>query len=203
MNKTCFRFYGGLTVSQEKWLNKMSRGGWRLVRTGKLLYEFEPCEAGRYQYRVEFVGHKSREDADDYARFLTECGCRVWFKNINLNWNVGKTVYRPWAEKGGRIATNRTTYNRELLIAEKEADGKPFELHSTFEDRIAYGRSLRRTWIFLFLFALFFAVFSGIMLRTWTGILLPAIFALLASAGLIACQVQLNRLKKQAKTQEW
>ena len=32
--------------------------------------------------------------------------------------------FRPWAEPGGRIATNATTFNRELLIVEKQADGK-------------------------------------------------------------------------------
>ena len=47
-------------------------------------------------------------------------------KNINLNYSVGKVRWRPWAEIGGRIATNTTTFNRELLIVEKENDGKPF-----------------------------------------------------------------------------
>ena len=41
MSKKCYRFFGGLLNTQEKWLNKMSEKGYRLVRTGKLLYEFE------------------------------------------------------------------------------------------------------------------------------------------------------------------
>ena len=137
MSKKCYRFYGGLLVSQEKWLNKMAENGYKLIRTGKLLYEFEQCRPKQYQYCVDFVGQKSKESADDYAQFREDLGYRVFFKNINLDWNVGKVELRPWAEPGGRLAANSTTYNRELLIVEKENDGKPFELHTTYEDKAA------------------------------------------------------------------
>lgn len=119
MSKKCYRYYGGLLVSQANWLNKMAEKGYRLNRTGKMLYEFEECTPGQYQYCVEFIGQRSKESAADYARFLEDVGYRVFFKNINLNWNVGKVVVRPWAEQGGRLATNSTTFNRELLIVER------------------------------------------------------------------------------------
>ena len=47
MSKKCYRFFGGLLNTQEKWLNKMSEKGYRLVRTGKLLYEFEDRKSTR------------------------------------------------------------------------------------------------------------------------------------------------------------
>lgn len=195
MNKTCCRFYGSLLTSQERWLNKMAARGRRLIRTGKLRYEFEPCQPGQYQYRVEFVGHKSQQSAGDYARFLTEYGYRVFFKNINLNYSIGKAVWRPWAEKGGRVATNSTTYNRELLIVEKENDGRVFELHTTYEDKQAYYRDLRRPWLYLFLAA----AAVGIASRTWVW----GIFAVIALAALSLYQAELAKLKKQAKLKEW
>lgn len=195
MNKKCYRFFGGLISSQEKWLNKMAANGYRLVRTEKLLYEFEKCEPSQYQYCVEFVGQKSKESAADYAHFLEDCGYRVYFKNINLNWNVEKVVVRPWAEQGGRIATNRTTFNRELLIVEKKNDGKPFELHTTFEDKVIYYKQLRRPWLYLFLVS----AVLGIVLRSWVW----AIFAALSVIGLIVYQVELSKLTKQAKSKEW
>ena len=43
MSKKCYRFFGGLLNAQAKWLNKMSEKGYRLVRTGRMLYEFEKC----------------------------------------------------------------------------------------------------------------------------------------------------------------
>ena len=84
-----------------------------------MLYEFEECKPNEVKYCVEFIGEKSKENAKDYSLFLEDMGYKVFFKNINLNYSVGKVRWRPWAEKGGRIATNTTTFNRELLIVEK------------------------------------------------------------------------------------
>lgn len=113
----------------------MSEKGYRLVRTGKILYEFKKCNPNKVLYCVEFIGEKSKESAKDYSGFLKDMGYKVFSKNINLNYSVGKVRWRPWAENGGRIATNATTFNRELLIVEKENDGKPFELHTSYEDK--------------------------------------------------------------------
>lgn len=172
----------------------MADRGFRLARTEKLLYEFEPCEPGRYRYCVEFVGHKSREGADEYARFLEGCGYRVWFKNINLNWNVGKAEARPWAEPGGRLASNATTYNRELLIVEKENDGKPFQLHTAYEDMARYYKDCRRPALFL---SAVMAPMAAV-LRSWPA----GIFTALALAVLIRYQIALVKLRKQADMEE-
>ena len=194
MSKKYYRFYGGLTVSQERWLNKMAKSGYRLIRTGKLLYEFEECDPGQYQYCVEFIGHKSKESAAEYARFLEDCGYRVFFKNINLNGNIGKAVARPWAEQGGRIATNSTTLNRELLIVEKVGDGKPFELYTTYEDKQDYYKNMRKPWIFLFLVS---AVLTVAMRHLVWGV-----FAVISLFALIVFQVELGKFKKQAAIKE-
>ena len=64
MSKKCYRFFGGLLTVQKNWLNKMAEKGYRLIRTGKLLYEFEKCKPGQVQYCVEFIGQKSKANAD-------------------------------------------------------------------------------------------------------------------------------------------
>ena len=149
MRKKCYHFFGGLLNAQANWLNKMSEKGYRLIRAGKMLYEFEECKPNEVKYCVEFIGEKSKENAKDYSLFLEDMGYKVFFKNINLNYSVGKVRWRPWAEKGGRIATNTTTFNRELLIVEKENDGKPFELHTSYEDKENYYRNLRNPWLLM------------------------------------------------------
>lgn len=146
MAKKYYRFFGGFLKSQENWLNKMATGGHRLVRTGISTYEFENCEPGQYQYALEFIGEKSKAEAEDYVQFLRDCGYRVFYKNINLDYSIGKATLRPWANKGGRLATNPGTYNRELLIVERENTGAPFELHTTDEDLRAYRRRLHKVW---------------------------------------------------------
>lgn len=119
----------------------------------------------------------------------------MFYKNINLNYSVGKVRYRPWAEKGGRIATNGTTFNRELLIVEKENDGKPFELHTSFEDRESYYTSLRNPWLCILLL---FGVL-GIINRS----IILGILALVALIPVILYQVQIVKVKQDAKIREW
>lgn len=189
-----YRFFGSFLDTQEKWLNKMSAQGYRLVRMGKMMYEFESCSPNEVQYRVEFIGEKSHKNAEDYRLFLEDIGYKVFYKNINLNYSIGKVRVRPWAEKGGRIATNSTTYNRELLIIEKENDGKPFELHTSRDDLLWYYRQLRNPWL------CFFAVFGAL------GIILKSVvfgaFALLAVIPLILYQSRIARIKKEMKCKE-
>lgn len=195
MSRKCYRFFGALLSTQEKWLNKMAAKGYRLIRTEKMLYEFEQCKPGQYQYRMEFIGQKSKTKAEDYGTFLEDMGYRVFHKNINLNYSVGKVRYRPWAEKGGRVATNGTTFNRELLIVEKETDGKPFELHTSFEDRAGYYGSLRNPWLCILLL-------FGVLGIINHSIILGAL-SLVSLIPVILYQVQIIKVKQDAKTREW
>lgn len=189
-------FFGSFLSAQEKWLNKMASQGYRLVRTEKLMYEFEECKPNEFQYHIEFIGEKSKEHAEEYKRFLEdEMGYRVMYKNINLNYSVGKVRYRPWAEKGGRIATNSTTFNRELLIVEKENDEKPFELHTSYEDMISYYKILQKPWLFM---AIGFGIL-GIAMRSIVG----GAFAIISLIPLIFYQISLSKLKREANTKEW
>lgn len=195
MSKKIYRFFGGLLTAQENWLNKMSEKGYRLIRTGKLLYEFEECKPDQVKYCVEFIGQKSKDNARDYHNFLEEMGYKVFYKNINLNYSVGKVRWRPWAEKGGRIATNATTFNRELLIVEKENDGKLFELHTSYEDKESYYSNLRNPWL---LMLLMFAVFTIVNYSIIFGML-----ALIFLIPVIGYQSQIMKIRREAKTKEW
>ena len=194
MSKKCYRFFGGLLNAQAKWLNKMSEKGYQLVRTGTLLYEFEKCKPDEVTYCVEFIGEKSKENATDYADFLEDMGYKVFFKNINLNYSVGKVRWRPWAERGGRIATNTTTFNREILIVEKTNDGKPFELHTSYDDKEKYYRNLRNPWLFLLLLFTLFAIIKHSIIL--------GIFSLISAIPSILYQLQIIDVRQKAKTWE-
>ena len=195
-----YRYFGGFLTSQEKWLNKMAQKGYRLVRVGKMLYEFESCTPDQYQYAVEFVADKSKKDSQGYKEFLEGCGYKVFYKNINLNYSIGKVRFRPWAEGSGKIATNATTYNKELLIVEKQNDGKPFELHTTAIDKIEYLKKWRNIWF------TYFAMFASMgVLFAFTA---PIASIILGSIGIstlipiIMYQIQIGKIKKQIETEE-
>lgn len=192
--RTCRRFFGGMLSAQERWLNRMAAEGWRLVRCGQASYEFEPSEPSAVQYAVEYVAHKSPQGVQDYKAFLEEMGCRVFYKNINWHYSVGKVKLRPWAEKGGRIAARRTTLDKELLIVEKRSNGKPFALHTTLEDRADLYREIAKPWLF------FFGIFAGVGLLERMPAL--AVIGLLALAPALFYGLEAARLSWAAKTCE-
>lgn len=195
MSKKYYRFFGGLLTAQANWLNKMSEKGYRLIRTGKMLYEFEECKPNQVKYCVEFIGQKSKDNAKDYHDFLEDMGYKVFYKSINLNYSIGKVRWRPWAEKGGRIATNATTFNRELLIVEKANDGKPFELRTSYEDKESYYSNLRNPWLLMVLmFAIFTVANRSIVLGMLTLILLIPV---------LVYQAEIMKNRHEAKTKEW
>lgn len=146
MMKTYYRFFGAFLDAQEKFLNKKAKQGYRLVKTGKFSYGFEKCTPLEYQYAVDFIADKSNSKAKEYKEFLQDIGYKTFYKNINLNYSVGKARWRPYAKGAGQIATNATTFNKELIIVEKKNDGKPFNLHTTFDDKVMYYKKLRNMW---------------------------------------------------------
>ena len=200
MEKKVNRFFGASTEIQAKWLNHMASDGWRLIRTGKMSYEFESCDPGKVQYAVEFIADKSQKNAEDYKAFLEGSGYKVWYKNANLSYSVGKVRWRPWAEAGGQITTSWTTYNKELLIVEKENDGKPFELHTTAADRIGFLKKWRNVW--LTYTTMFFLMGMLFLLQTPIASVVFGCLGLLSLIPVVLYQVQIRKIKKMDDLQE-
>ena len=193
------RYFAGFMGSQAKWLNSMAAKGYRLVKTGKLTYEFEECAPNEYCYAVEYVGDKSFKSEEEYKAFLEDMGYRVFYKNINLDWAVLKVTLRPWAEKGGIISTNRSTYNRELLIVEKKNDGKPFELHTEKEDLADYHRRLSYPWYFMaFVMLAMLIVFFPAPVPT----VIFAVLSALSILPIILLSIKAAKLRKEKELEE-
>lgn len=194
MNKVYHRFFAGAMKSQARWLNKMAKRGYRLIKTGKMSYEFETCEPDSYEYCVEYIGDKSKENAEKYKHFLEDMGYVVFYKNINVNYNVGKVVYNPLAEKGGRIISNETTMGKELLIVERTKDMTPFELHTTTEDQRNYLIRLSKCWLCMFaLFLLLYIITRNVVL---------GIIACILFIPLIFWGIKISKLKKEMQIRE-
>ena len=68
------RYYAGFIDAQRNWLNKMASKGYRLVKCGRLIYEFETCEPSEYIYQIDYIGDKSKAEGKDYAAFLEDMG---------------------------------------------------------------------------------------------------------------------------------
>ena len=213
MKKTVFRYFVDFADKQEKWLNEMAARGFRLVRCGRLMYKFEQCTPGEYQYCIEFVGEKSDTKRTDYKRFLEGLGYRVICKNINLNRSIGKVRFRPWANGAGKAAASSGAYNKELLIVEKKKDGIPFELHTDAQDLVMYFRAIRNSCFYVAVVGLVFAAlfaasvfttfdFARGILPDWCG---GVMFALVGVVGILfgtKYALIARRYKELGKTNE-
>jgi len=206
MKTTIVRYFIDITDKQEKWLNEMAARGLRLVRCGKLTYEFEQCAHDEYQYRVEFVGEKSYANHKNYRSFLEGLGYRVYCKNINLNWSVGKMRFRPWGNGAGKFSTSPGTYNKEILIVEKKNDGKPFDLHTDTAELNSYFETIRNSYLYVFvvsiIIATLFATSEWSVLPAWGGVALFTFVSL--AAGFFAMKYAhiAKRYKELGKTNE-
>jgi len=85
----------------------------------------------------------------DYKDFLSGLGYKVLAKNLNLNMSFGKARWRPFGRGSGQVATSPGGYNKEILIIEKKADGESFDVHTSYDDLIAYYQSIRGMYIML------------------------------------------------------
>lgn len=196
MIKKEYRYFFGFLDQQQDYLNRRAKGGFRLVHTGKMSYTFEPCLPGAYQYCLEFVAHESAERLKDYQDFLESMGYRVFPKNINLNWSIGKVRWRPYGRGRGQLATAPGRYNKELLIVEKENDGTPFELHTTMADKADYYRPLRNAYLCLLALAGAMAAVSGAAVPVFLSI---AVLLLIP----IACyQKKIIKYSKESKLRD-
>lgn len=199
--KNVFRYFAGFVRAQENWLNKMSAKGWRLMRAGISTYGFEPCNPSEYEYRVEFVAHKGYAEILDYKTFLEEVGYRVYHKNINLNYSAGKVTWRPGTPKSAAIASTPGAYNKELLIIERKADEKPFELHTSLDDRKSLLKTVRKMCVS---YGLVMAALSiGLVFANLiAGVLALTIFTVICGALAIRYTKMIAEIEKEQITRE-
>lgn len=201
--KRCYKFFAGFLNSQEKWLNEMASKGYRLVNTGKITYDFVKCEEDEYEYVIEFVAEKSYRNAREYKQFLEEIGYTVFYKNINLNFSIGKVRWRPYGKGMGQVSSNPGSFNKELFIVEKKKDGKPFDLHSTFSDKANYFKSLRNACMTMTAMMTFFFGWGlkEVGISSYQTIIF-GVLALISLAPVIGYQKKIGSFKASAKIEE-
>jgi len=203
MMKKCYRFFGGFLDAQETWLNQMAHQGYRLIRTRKVVYEFERCKPDEYQYSIEFVAHKSYKSEKEYKAFLEGLGYKVFYKNANLNFSIGKIKWRPYGSGMGQISTNPGSYNKELFIVEKKNDGRPFELHTINSDKANYYKPLRNAWLTVLLLLFTVSVLEYIDNRFLSyNIIAFVILGLLCTIPTVRYQKRISAFSAHAHIEE-
>ncbi len=136
MKMRVIKYFFDFIDGQEHWLNKMSQKGYRLVKCGRFIYEFEKCIPNKYEYAVELVGQMSERKRKEYNNLFEELEYKTFAKSLNINFSLGKIKFRPWGNGWGKITTSPGSYNKELLIIETLTSDNKFEIHTDLEDKL-------------------------------------------------------------------
>lgn len=148
MGKKVFKIFMDAIDAQERWLNRMSAQGWRLIKVQSFSYTFENCEPSRFIYKIQFVVEKSKKELEDYKFLLKQSQIRFFNKGINVGkFSFGSRRWRPYGKRGGNIASFPGTMNSELLIMEQENTGDEFHIFSDRDSKYRYYSTVQSIYI--------------------------------------------------------
>ncbi len=205
-----FKFFFSPVIGLTKWLNKMSDEGYRLMKVGNIFFYFDECEKGKYRYAVDYVANKSYSDLKDYESFLQESNIRCIEKQGSIGKvSFGNIRWRPFADKGAKIATSNGMIKREFLILEKENDGNPFEIYTTIEDKINALKIMRRPTITMIIFAAVMLIFANLNIETLSFkgnkmafSIFIGVVGVISIINLLRFNLEIKRLEKDSFTNE-
>ncbi len=125
---------------REKYINKIAREGYRLIRSGSFLHTFEKTDLD-YKYAVQYIGYMSNKERKEYLKFLNDMNLNVFSAPINIGKiSLGNVRLRPYNLPEGMIATYPGMINKEILIIESDgAKDVP-----VFSDRESKTEDIRR-----------------------------------------------------------
>lgn len=201
------RFFLNPIEGQEKWLNEKVTEGLKLSKVGRIIYEFKKCEPNQFQYAVDYIGNKSNTQRKEYESFLDEVGVTYYERPLNIGqFSIGRVKYRPYANKGGKLATSSEMINREILILEKEHDGKPFEIYSNIGDKIQGLKDRRKLHLYLLIFILIMGVFINFigkpLINSSYFWILIGIMSILPVVRIVQLSLSIKSLSNRMEIQE-
>lgn len=62
---------------REKYINSIASQGYRLVKSGSILHEFEKTNSD-YKYAVQYIGYMTNKERKEYSEFLNNMNFKVF-----------------------------------------------------------------------------------------------------------------------------
>ena len=102
---------------EEAWINEMASHGYGLISVGRITFDFEDIEPGRYGYKALFrKGSQNSEKVRDFLKFMEDLGID----------NVGHVAYP----------------NYSVLYLRYEKSEEDLELFSDIDSKIEYEKTV-------------------------------------------------------------
>ena len=176
---------------EQAWINEMASHGYSLEHAGRLTFEFDETEPGKYIYKELFLkGWGESAENIKYFKFLEEMGIKVV---CYINYPGTCWVYTR-------------------ALKEDYPDG--IELYSDIDSKINYQKVMAGYMIFVTIATLLASLLNlSVVISSWTAYgrlmslnLACAVFTFMLCAGAtisaVKAFVEIGRLKKERKLHE-
>ena len=176
---------------REKYLNHIASEGYRLVKSGSIIHEFEKTNSD-HRYAVEYIGYMNNKERKKYTEFLNGMNLKVFTAPLNIGkLSFGNIKLRPYNPPKSMIATSPGMINKEILIIETDGS-KEIPI---FSDRDSKNLDINRRkapYYYLLFFSVLLIALGLLKVIDYKSIILGVILIIFASFGLY----NLNSIKR-------
>ena len=168
---------------REKYINQIASEGYRLVKSGSILHEFEKTNSD-YKYSVQYVGYMSNTERKKYSDFLKEMNFKVFTAPLNIGkFSLGNVKLRPYNSPEAMIATYPGMINKEILIIESDGN-KEIPVFSDRESKNLDINRRKAPYYYLITTSVLLMVLGLFKVIDYKSIILGTILFILAIHGL-------------------
>ena len=168
---------------REKYINQIASEGYRLVKSGSILHEFEKTNSD-YKYSVQYVGYMSNTERKKYFDFLKEMNFKVFTAPLNIGkFSLGNVKLRPYNSPKGMIATYPGMINKEILLIESDGN-KEIPVFSDRESKNLDINRRKAPYYYLITTSVLLMVLGLFKIIDYKSIILGTFLFILASHGL-------------------
>lgn len=177
MNK--IRLFLNPIEGREKFINEMARKGYRLVKSGSILHNFEKTNSD-YRYAVQYIGYMSNNERKRYTEFLNDMNLKVFTAPLNIGkFSFGNIKLRPYNFPKNMIATSPGVINKEILIIESDGN-KEIPVFTDINDRKLDTKRRKMPYYYIIAVSIFLIVLGLFKNQEYKLIFLGGILFLLS-----------------------
>lgn len=168
---------------REKYINHIASEGYRLVKSGSIIHEFEKTNSD-HRYAVEYIGYMNNKERKKYTEFLNGMNLKVFTAPLNIGkLSFGNIKLRPYNSPKSMIATSPGMINKEILLIESDGN-KEIPVFSDRESKNLDINRRKAPYYYLITTSVLLMVLGLFKIIDYKSIILGTFLFILASHGL-------------------
>ncbi|MDU5230407.1 MAG: DUF2812 domain-containing protein [Anaerococcus sp.] len=168
---------------REKYINSIASQGYRLVKSGSILHEFEKTNSD-YKYAVQYIGYMTNKERKEYSEFLNNMNFKVFSAPLNIGKiSFGNVKLRPYNYPKSMIATSPGMINNEILIIES-SEGKEIPIFTDSSSKDEYLKRRKLPYYYLLVVSILLIGLGIVNILDNKSIILGSILLIIAITGI-------------------